>query len=63
MTDTGSVAVVAKDAASPFAEPRAEAKGGDLGVGICCSEAPLLKEPAIELVVLGGALESPVAPL
>lgn len=51
MTDTGSVAVVAIDAASLSA---AAPKEGDRGVGVGagCSDKTLLMEPAVELAVL-----------
>lgn len=51
MTDTGSVAVVAIDAASLSA---AAPREGDRGVGVeaGCSERILLIDPALELAVL-----------
>lgn len=60
MTETGSVAVVADDEASPFAEPR----DGDIGSGVIGggSNPPLLTDPAFELAALG-MLDPPVAPL
>lgn len=58
VTEIGSVAVVAKDAGSGLMAPASE---GDKGVGVGCSEAPLLMEPAFELAALGAALDCPIA--
>lgn len=60
VTETGSVAVVADDDASPFAEPR----DGDIGSDVIegGSNPPLLTDPAFELAALG-MLDPPVAPL
>ena len=60
VTETGSVAVVADDDASPFAEPRDGDMGSEaIGGG---SSPPLLTDPAFELAALG-MLDPPVAPL
>lgn len=60
VTETGSVAVVADDDASFFAEPR----DGDIGCEVIAggSNPPLLTDPAFELATLG-MLDPPVAPL
>lgn len=60
VTETGSVAVVADDDASTFAEPR----DGDIGSEVVGrgSSPPLLTDPAFELAALG-MLDPPVAPL
>lgn len=60
MTETGSVAVVADDDASPFADP----KDGDIGSEVIegVSNPPPWTDPAFELATLG-ILEPPVAPL